>query len=202
MKNQGYNVSIERFVEHYPKGEIKSITLEDIPSHIMERFEGYSKRFIIPEEYRKNNFDYAFLLESKNYMTYIISQEKNYKEENHVEKSIYLFEYNSNSENIGHGEIRFGYESEKAFFKDKPFVGFTQTEDKFQRQGYGLNRLRIMNGLSYMFFNLPLNSDETLTNKAKKVWNKLLDNTEAKKYTLKKIISGKTIFNERYIFIK
>jgi hypothetical protein len=38
--------------------------------------------------------------------------------------------------------------TDKVYFKDKPFVGFTNTEEGYKSQGYGRQRIINMNNIS------------------------------------------------------
>ncbi len=207
LKYNSSNLSLDRFVEHYSNGIIKPISFDDIPSKFMEKFEGYSRKFIELQEYIPRNFDNAFLIEHKNnYLSYLVSQEKQYSDNNKtVEKLIYIFDSTKDNEEIGHAEIVFVSNSKSNFFVNKPFPGYTTTEDKFLRKGYGINRLRMMNALSYVFFNYPLNSSDTIASNAQACWKKLVDNNEAKYYDCISILDryprNKKIKTTRAVFI-
>jgi hypothetical protein len=211
QSNSGYTkeISLERFIEHYPHGTIREIRLKDIPSNAMDFFEAQSARFITLDEYKKGNFDSSFIINhDSGYDTYVTSQITYYKYTSKTtEKLIHLFETTKNLTKIGHGEIRYDFLSKREFFTEKPFVGYTNTEEEYRRKGFGIQRLRVMNALTYMFFNLPLNSDNTIWPSAKRCWERLAEVKEAEKYVNIITIAqenGKTkkLVQERYVFLK
>ena len=119
--------------------KIIKTTRDKIPPKAIKKFEGYSKRFILPKQYKEDNFEaYAYMNHAlpEPYTTYLAIQEKHISKEC-VEKNIYIFEQDSQGRKIGHGEIRLAVKykkEEEAFFKDKPFVGYTATEEEFQNK--------------------------------------------------------------------
>jgi len=201
---QSSNISLEKFVEHYPRGTIRFSNLNEIPAEAMKLFEGYSRRFINPNTYSDRNFDNSFtIIHDAGYITHVVSQEKKYDTSKTVEKLLYVYDMMLDHTKIGHGEIRFDYNSKSRFFASRPFVGFSSTEENFREEGFGTNRLRFMNALSYMFFNLPLNSDSTITGSAEKCWEKLVLNNEAKRYQykIKYEQDASNITRNRFVFI-
>lgn len=147
------------------KEDIVFISLEDLPEDVKIKFEAYSMNLIYPEDYKEWNFEKIWYIQHnfpEPYITYFATQDKQY-EDGYMEKLIYLFEQNDQGIKIWHGEIRLclDYDDEKIFqnfFKDKPFVGFTQTENYFLKKGYGLLRLIHMNQILIKEFGLKLYS--------------------------------------------
>lgn len=174
---------------------------KEIPDHIMKRFEWYSKRFILPEQYKKEKFEkYRYIRHNTPapYISYITLQEE--KIAGYPEKDIYIFEQDEIGKIIWHGEIRL-VESKKhvSFFKDKPIVWFNATEENFweeKRQGkwYGKKRIQTMNKIAENVRWLKLHSDILFCDKnAKKIWERLEKEWLVKKY----LEDGK----ERFCFI-
>lgn len=173
------------------KEDIVLINLEDLPDDVKKKFEAYSMNFIHPDDYKEWNFDKIWYIEHNfpdAYKTYFATQDKEY-DDGYIEKLIYLFEKNYEGTKIWHGEIRLctKYNDNKKFqkkFKDKPFVGFIQTEDAFLKKGYGLIRLIHMNQLVNKEFGLKLYSSTLFVewSWAEKNREKLVEYGMAKKY--------------------
>ncbi|MBW3013676.1 hypothetical protein KY335_00370, partial [Candidatus Woesearchaeota archaeon] len=81
------------------------------------------------------------------------------KEPPNIEELVYVYVVNDDIV-VGNGELRYSLEPEMDFFKNKPFVGFTETEEEFRERGLAIRRLVLMNALSQIFFGFPLNSNE------------------------------------------
>ncbi|MDQ5883583.1 MAG: hypothetical protein QG654_497 [Patescibacteria group bacterium] len=146
----------------------ENISIDQVSDNAIKFFEGASQRFILPEEYYPGNFEGLFLLKHENGdITYVATQIK------FDEYNTYFFD-TRDGEEIGHGELRFAKDSEDEFFKDKPFVGFTDTEENFRRQGLGERRLLEMGAYSRQIYNLPIYSDTLISENAKALWNKFV----------------------------
>lgn len=164
------------------KEDIVFISLEDLPEDVKIKFEAYSMNFIHQEDYREWNFEKIWYIQHnfpEPYITYFATQDKQY-EDGYTEKLIYLFEQNDQGIKIWHGEIRLclDYDDEKIFqnfFKDKPFEGFTNTEENFLKKGYGLLRWIHMNYLVNKIFALKLYSSDLLAPWAKRNREKLVE---------------------------
>lgn len=129
------------------------IRRKDIPEDAMKHFEWASERFILPEEYKEWNFEKYRYIQHDGYKTYVATQDKNTRD--FIEKEIYLYETDTTWANIWHGEVRLGI-TEDPYFKDKPFVWFTQTEEDFVHQWYGGKRIITMNNICKQIRWLPL----------------------------------------------
>lgn len=150
----------ERFSLYYP-GKLKISSLAEINTEARDLFENYSKRFILPEEYVPGDFHQIFIVKKDSgEETHLAHQTKVHQEG--YERLVYLQDFCLGplglAGPVGHGEIRFYPEKEKEFFKDKPFVGFTETIKCLRKNGRGTDRLRLMNGLCRVLFDLPLHS--------------------------------------------
>lgn len=189
---------LERFYTYFPDAHIEVIYNSAlVPQTAMEFFEGHSKCLILPEDYHPRNFMAYFAISHANGdIAHAAQQTKIYSgSNNETEDLTYLYETRVGNK-IGHGEIRMNYKNSR-YFASKPFVGFTKTEDDFLRQGLGIRRLKVMNGLTQMLYGLPLNSDTLLTDSARQVWLKLIGYGIAKKYS-EPYIGGE---HERYAFV-
>ncbi len=150
--------------ERYYDGNLSVITSDSINSVANEMFEGWSGRFILPQEYHPQNFHQYFNITHNRHpkeITFVAHQTKVYDSEklSEAERLVYLVDI-LGGEHIGHGEIRFKFDSRHPFFTSKPFVGYTCTEKQFRRRGYGTRRLSIMNALTRVLFQFSLHSDK------------------------------------------
>lgn len=162
------------------ESKLIEIQRKDIPQDAIKCFEGYSRRFILPDEYKEGNFENYRYIQHDEYKTYIAMQEKG--EGKGKEKDIYLYEINKKWENIGHGEIRL-WITEDPYFKDKPFVWFTETEHKFIHKWYGKKRMITMNSICKEIRWLALDSWTLFSHKdAKKIRETLKSQWVVKKY--------------------
>ncbi len=169
------------FSEFFKEGNIEKSDLSKIPPEVLEVFEGYSRRFILPEEYKKGDFNDIFLIHHMNGdETYVAQQIKKFGDE-FKEQNTYFVD-TRNNEITGRGELRLGLETEEEYYKDKPTVGYTFTKEDYQNQGLGKRRIEIMNAFSRMDHGLPLYSDTLMADKnAEKVWQSLEQKGKAKK---------------------
>lgn len=173
----------EVFQHYFPSGRIEKIELQDVPMHALTYFEQKSAQLINENEYRPGNFDQIMLVSHNDgSQTYIAHQTKTYSTNNDTESLIYLVDMNGKGENVGHGEVRKNISNTAPFFKDKPFVSYTFTEDDHTQRGLGRRRLLLMNALSQMMYGFPLNSDTVLIDKEKKLWERLVAENRAKQY--------------------
>lgn len=176
-----------KFREFFPDGNITATDLDSVPTEVKRRLENYSQSFILPEEYRPNNFDATFVVEYPNGdKSYIAEQTKTYKTliENEpgseTEKLSYIFD--TRGEGIsGHAELRYNISNKSKYFKNKPFVGYNDTEREFQRSGLGWRRIRLMNALARTKYDAPLYSDTLMSEQAEGLWQKLVKEGKVKK---------------------
>jgi len=183
-----------RFNEYLVNCKIETIALDQIPKDAMDYFETRSKRFMDMKDYEPCNFDKSFvIIHDDGSKTYVVQQTKTYSSNNDTEELTYIAHINDRKEFTGYGEMRKNLNNPDDYFKDKPFVGYTRTTDKHLKQGLGMQRLYIMNALTQMLYDLPLNSDTTLVTSAKRLWERLVQRSHAKKY--------KQGEHDRYVFL-
>lgn len=172
------------FESLYSNGSIREIARKDLPQNVIEDFEGWSSRFISPESYKEDNFTHYFLIQHNHipdFKTYVGEQDKIYDhldENEKLEKNVYFIDM-LGTEEVGHGELRFQPNGQDFYFKDRPFVGYSSTEDERRRQGFATDRLLEMGAYSEMQWGLPLYSgDQNET--ADTVWQELIKQGKAK----------------------
>ena len=177
------------FKEHFPDASIEKISVDQIPAFVIELFEIKSQVLIPVDRYRPMNFDRFFLITHNNgSRTYCADQVKYYSDESDTEQLSYFIDVNDDEEFQGDSELRKRISvagksgSENAFFVNKPFVGGTHTQEYCRRKGLGLRRIRMMNAYAQMTYGLPLHSDTLLSPEAKRLWERLVKEGEAKRY--------------------
>jgi len=84
---------------------------------------------------------------------------------------------------VGVGELRYAKTDTRAYFQQKPFVGYTETVVEHMRKGLGRRRLFAMNALAQHLFGLKLHSDTCLSEEAERLWRRLVREGIAKQYT-------------------
>jgi hypothetical protein len=142
-------------------------------------------------------------------VTYIASQIKVYKDtavgKSVREINVYFYDM-IEDEKVGHGEVRFGLDSKKdSMWKDRPFVGFSQTEghyseydketnpDKktFTQSGFGKKRILLMVAYTKSVMGKDLYSGNT-NHLSVKVWESLAKDGLAKEVKLRDNYPRKT----------
>ncbi|MCK4670683.1 MAG: hypothetical protein KAT43_05780 [Nanoarchaeota archaeon] len=198
----------EIFNLYYPEGRIEWIAISDIPEQAMKCFEGYSKRFILPKDYKPGDFTGLFVVRHNDDMRTYIARQPKLHDDGEIEELTYLFEMDENNASFGHGEIRFYPAMQRDYFKDKPFVGYSHTNDDYLKRGLAIRRLVLMNALSQLFFDLPLHSSERFVHVgAGKAWERLVKQGKAKSYQQDKRtpleirLKEKPEWCERFVFV-
>ena len=154
---------------------IEEIDTDDVPAeaarHFWFRSDAYTdeKRLILPQ------FEHFYRVEdSSGVVSFCTEHAKTYATNKDTESNAYVIDLGDDEEVLGVGEIRYGLTNPAEYFKNKPFVGFTRTEQKYQRIGLGFRRLMVMNALAEILYRRPLNSDSLISNEAAGVWRKLV----------------------------
>lgn len=151
------------FRNHFPDRELvyhSPTEWYSLPDIVISFFEGKSRLYILTSDYHPHNFDGIFTVEHPNfYKTYIATQVKKYCTDYSTERLVYLVDVRQGNIRLGHGEIRVSQTNTSSFFNGKPFPGYNCTEEQYQHQGFGKQRIILMNALSQSLFNLPLHSD-------------------------------------------
>ncbi|MCA9478238.1 MAG: hypothetical protein KC535_03775, partial [Nanoarchaeota archaeon] len=177
------------FLRYFPGGTLRSIFYYELPLEAIDRFESYSRRLVDPffDSYRPKQFSQLYCINiNPQEQVFIAEQTKTDMDTNITEDLIYLVEMLDDTK-IGHGEIRYRFESEKPYFLNKPFVGFTKTDDGFTEKGYGTRRLHIMNALTQAHYHLPLYSSTLMADQARTIWEKLTFKEKAKRFLEEKL---------------
>lgn len=158
------------------------LSYEDVPKVAMKHFERQSSRFLHPDEYHERDFTKLFQYTQGNGdVVYVAQQDKTYSANGHTERLTY-FVGTRDGEKTGDLELRYALTDQQDFFKDKPFVGFTNTEDDFVRQGLAVTRLEDANAYSLAEHGYLLHSGDLVADEAKGAWAKLIAAGKAEEY--------------------
>jgi len=173
---------LNRFESFFPQGKMTILNINDLPPAVLDFFESNSKKFVLPEVYQPKDFKKFMLVNFDNGdRTYIANQVKKYnEEEDGTEDLNYLVDYRGD-ENIGHAELRYNL-SDSEYFQNKPFIGYTNTEEKYQKTGLGMRRIFLLDALAKTFYNHSVCSDTVITDQAKSLWEYLVQDGKAKKF--------------------
>lgn len=157
---------------------VTGISLSEVPFSALGVFEGLSRRFILPDEYKPGEFTDVYRIEHANDVAYGVRQLKTYLNGS-TEELFYIVQCTSDGDMLGRGEARFAFNSKKPFFRDKPFEEYTGTEGSYRRNGLGIKRTCLLNVISKTLWNLPLHSSTQFVRHgdvrpAKRVWEKLV----------------------------
>ncbi len=156
-RDDGKTEISDTFNYYFPKGKICGVQMADLPKIAINKFEGMSRRFILPEHYKKGNFKEFFKIDFEDgNQIYVTTQTKD-------EDLIYLIELDSEGNKLGHGEVRIDLDYDPTYPKPYCFVGYIETEWDYRKRGLGERRLKVMNALSQILYGSPLNSGETIT---------------------------------------
>lgn len=168
-------------VEQGPKIDI--LVRAQIPTKVMDWFEGRSAMFIHPGDYKTGNFIAFYVIHHHlGDITYAARQTKTYDANGDTEDLVHVISLDSNGNEEEHAEIRNNISNTDPYFREKPFVGYTTTEEGFRNKGLGSRRLFIMNALSKMLYGFPLHSDTLISEEAKRLWERLVEQGKAIKY--------------------
>jgi len=99
-----------------------------------------------------------------------------------IESRAEILEYSDTGKLVGLGEIRLGISNQEIFFKDKPFVGMSHTDENLRCRGLGRRRLFTMNAASILVHGLKLHSSDLVSEQAIRLWEKLEKDGHAKSY--------------------
>src|ERR1035437_9640835 len=174
------------FKKYLPSAQIEIINAEKVPSIAKDFFEFKSRSLMAPRDYRPGNFS-AFFLISHNSggVTYVVQQTKIYDhKEGATETLVHIIDVDQFGNKQGDGEIRNNVSDNRAYFKNKPFVGWTETEENLRGKGLGLGlrRLLMMNALSQMLYGLPLHTDTIITRSSGRILKRLARKGKIDKY--------------------
>lgn len=166
---------------------IAEVSRSDIPVKAEEVFRMHGALHTMDADVSLRQFDHFYQIEGMGVISYVAEHEK-LLAVGEVERSTYIYDTTINSgDAVGFGEMRLGISDTSAYFKDKPFVGYTKTfhrenGEDYRRHGYGMRRLYALNLAARTLYNLSLHSDTNRSDAATRLWQKLVDNRRAEQY--------------------
>ncbi len=138
-------------LQEYTSFTLETISIDLLPKEALEKFEGYSKRFILPKEYVSGNFEWFWKAELKNGIVYIAKQRK----PQNTEHVCYVYQFDTQSNPLWYAEI---WELSE---KHNPYTWLYFIWAIQKKKWYAKNMLPFLWSLSEYFFNKPLNSTKT-----------------------------------------
>lgn len=166
----------------FPEGEASPMEVVDMPEAVQELLEDLAARYQNFERYVPGRFhDVQKVAIGPDDVLYIARTVKEYGGEAGTEESTFVVDVKEGGI-AGRGEVRYHLTNNEDYFKDKPFVGFTETEKEHRRAGLAERRLRLMNALSQQKYGKPIHSDTVITEEARRLWEKLVDEGKARMY--------------------
>ncbi len=171
------------FQKYYPEGQIDIADYENLPDTVKDIFQFKAIQFTDEKEVAPDSFKFVRVIthDDKN-LSYCSSFEKTLSTNGEDDRCIVVVDIDPSGELIGYGEVVNNLSEDiGSSYSNEPFVGYVQTEEKFQRKGFGLRRYIVMNALSQMINRLPLHSPSSRRPEATGVWEKLVEMGQAKK---------------------
>ncbi len=179
--------------------QFDSVNPSDIPRDVADTLMSQGSLYIDSRTSPQSIADFddiRTVIHGNDDVSYLANQNKTYINGD-KEKIIHLVDTSPRGQVTGVGEVRFNPTSEKDYFKEKPFVGWTSTEVEFQHQGLGRRRLIVMKLATAAEFGLSLHSGTVFSDpNVTKIWERIVDSDEAERYD-QLIKEGKTL---RYKF--
>jgi len=177
------------FLEYFPEGEIETVATAEIPEEVLHFFEFKSGQFLSPNDYTLGNFDNFFRVRHRDgKATFLAQQTKTYPkgflEAGDTERLTYFVDMGGDKI-IGRSELRLNVKCPKEcleYFKDKPFIGWIETDKNLRGRGLGTRRLYLINAYSRMLYGLPLYSDTVNSPEMKSLWETLVKQGKAEKF--------------------
>jgi hypothetical protein len=202
MENLGADKgpSLAQKFESLYQAEMSSVAYEDLPEVVRSHIESESRHLIHRDKYREGNFSKILCFTHENGdITYLAQQDKQYGTDDETERLTYFVD-TRDGVMTGYLEMRWALTDMSDYFKNKPLVGFTRTQEGYFKEGLAERRLRQANAYSLSEYGYPLNSDSRLSKEARKVWERLVDAGLAELYFDGRDSEGDPI--ERFRFIK
>jgi hypothetical protein len=142
---------------------------EPVATYLLDRSILHTSETIglLPEE-----FDELMVARHANRTSsYVARHDKTYSSSGQTERIYHVVDALQSGDVVGYGEIRQALSDDSPFFKDKPFVGWLFTDPEYRRTRAGnlFERLVTMRNISEEKLDLPLYSDDLISEPALKV---------------------------------
>jgi hypothetical protein len=179
---------VETYTNHHPETSANNLKLpelhqvfsNEIPPDVANALMDRGRKLVRREEVKQNVDDLEFtgkLDFGDNVDMYVAVDSKHVK--GCHERLLYFVDADANGAVQGVSEVCLR-EQDSDFFRDKPFVSWTQTQEESRQRGLGMRRLRVMGAMSQEIFNLPLYSDTNMTDQARRLWERIVTEGGAK----------------------
>lgn len=168
--------------------EFKPITAEIVPSTVVARLIQRAGLHVKPGEAPQDIEEFDSITASNPHangdVTYTARHIKNYSYGD-SEITTQFVDSDPEGKISGIGEVRYNPNPTMApgFFKDKPFVGWTYTEENGRRAGLGRRRLLTMAQYARNETGYALHSDTLQAGGASRIWGRLVKEGLAEKYS-------------------
>jgi hypothetical protein len=159
---------------------IHEIGWKAVPKAAMDVFENRNRRFIDPVRYHRRDLHAIFKVSYANHslLTYIGWHTRMYSDSYGFETLFYSCDVSTEKKLIGDAEVRCLPFDEASFLRMRPLVAWNGTEEEFQKQGYGLRRLIILNAICQTLLRLPLHASghyiKSSPSDPENLWRKLV----------------------------
>lgn len=169
------------FERYFTDATVEAVGLTELSDGVREMLENLGVRYLDPDMYDPRAFyDVRRVTLGNGDEIFVASRTKSYRDAG-TEESTYVIDTRDGGI-LGFGEIRWRLTQVTGYFRDKPFVGFTETRRPHRRTGLAERRVRVMNALARQKYGLPINSDTCISDDARKLWEKLVSEGMARKY--------------------
>ena len=169
-------------------GEIKpeKVSYTEWPEAVVRHFINQSGKGTLAPDLVLDQFNDTYVFESANgNRSFTASHTKSYGDGTvRLEEIIYLADSDKLGNLIGFSHVRFDSKNELPYWKNKPFVGNTETSKSSLRVGLGFRRLYLMNEMTSLVFGLSLHSDISYHIKpdAQRLWQRAIACGDAEDY--------------------
>jgi hypothetical protein len=165
--------------------ELHTISEDQVSPHIQAELLSRSELYTAPSAPPLDIQDMNLLkFEHGNGDTSYLGEHIKTYQNGQVESNTYIVDINQDSRLTGKAEIRFAADREDSYFKNKPFVGWTETLEDFRGEGLGRRRLLVMNTASLALYGHLLHSGTLQHDPAvSKMWDRLVEEDLATRYS-------------------
>jgi hypothetical protein len=166
---------------------ITKMSKSDVPPEAQVVFDTYGSMDTMDASVSLDEFESLLRIEGLGVTSYLAEHEK-LLAIGQVERTAYMLDIDDSlGVPVGMGQMRLNVSNESDYFRDKPFVGYTQTYENsrngnFLRKGYGTRRLHALNLAAKTLYELPLHSDTIRTPQASRLWQRLVSEDIAESY--------------------
>jgi hypothetical protein len=157
---------------------VRDISIDDMPAAVRGFLEA-EQAFELSPESANITVGQPQAIHFEGLETYVLPIDVHADDAGVGEEVLYLVDTDAEGQKTGIGLVAKGRGGLARY--QKPYVGYTETDETHRREGLGLRRLRLMNRLALREYDQPLHSDPNadVSDEAKAVWLKLVNSGEA-----------------------